>query len=288
MDIRKNDRFKVYFIAILVVVLFVSCVLAGSVYAWLMWETTRESDGLKVGTVDIEIYANGSLVTSTASHQNGSTWKCNSPYTVPTSTTTTRTLNLKVRNVGTVDALVRATIRVYTENGNNDIDFILGEPTTMPSGAPVITMDTTGWYRDLSANDQVSSGYLYLNNKLEPYTLNGSTNSSGEVSIISQIIVPDAYKSTEIKVSVTVDAVSYSGNIYKKIYENSASNVSVTTGTGGNTNKTYSKFTAPASFIKDLYPNGNTNLIPVNAFPFTDTIPCSVVGGTYTGWTAWM
>lgn len=288
MDIRKTDRYKVHFIAILVLVLFVSCVLVSSVYAWLMWETTRESEGLKVGTVDIEIYANGSLVTNTTSHQNGSTWECNSPYIVPTSTTTTRTLNLKVRNVGTVDALVRATIRVYTENGNNDINFILGEPTIMSSGAPVVTMDTTGWYRDFSANDQVSSGYLYLNNKLEPYTLNGSTNANGEVSIISKLIVPDTYKSTEIKVSVTIDAVSYSGNIYKKIYENSASNVSVTTGTGGNTNKTYSKFTAPASFIKDLYPNGTTNLIPVNAFPFTDTIPCSVAGGTYTGWTAWM
>lgn len=288
METRARDRYKVYFIAILLVVLFVSCVLIGSVYSWLKWETTRDSTGLQVGTVDIEIYANGSRVDFTNNHKNGSTWECASPYTIPTSTTTTRTLNLKVRNVGTVDALVRATIRVYSVSNNNSITYLIGDPGVIVSSAVKINMNTTGWYRDLAGNDQVASGYLYLNNKLEPYTLNGSTNTNGEVSIISQIVVPDTYKAEAMYVSVTIDAVSYSGNIYKKVYENSASNVAVSVNTEGNTNKTYSKFTAPSGFIKDTYPNGTTNLIPVNAYPFTDVIPCDLSGSTNTGWLAWL
>lgn len=288
MNKKAGDRYKVYFMAILLVVLFVSCVLVGSVYAWLKWETTRESSGLEVGTVDIEVYAGGSLVSFTDNHKDGNTWECEAPYVVPTSATTTRNLNLKVRNVGTVDALVRATIRVYFKDGNNNIAILLGEPAVLSSTAVCVSMDTTGWYRDLSADDTVPAGYLYLNNKLAPYTLNGSTNSAGEVSIISKIVVPDAYKEETMYVSVTIDAVSYSGNIYKKIYEKSPSNVAVVAPVDYNTNKTYSKFTPPDSFIKDTYPNGTTNQIPVNAFPFKDIIPCDLSGSNSTGWLAWM
>lgn len=287
MDTKKIEhRHRVSFIVLLVTVVLVTCVLVGSVLAWLKRNYTRDSEGLEIGTVAVEIYANGTNVTHTTEHQNGTTWECSSPYSIPTGGTT-RNLSLTIRNTGTVDALIRATIRVYIVDGNNNIVCLLGTPQIMASSAPMIAMNTTGWYQALPQNNQVASGYMYLSEKLEPYTLNGETSSDREIPIISQITVPEGYESTEILVSVTVDAVAHPGNIYKKIYENSASNLSKVTLDGES--RAYTTFTMPdEDYMKDLYPSGETNLIPVPAFPFGSTIPCDVSGAENTGWLGWM
>ena len=287
MDTKKIEhRHRVSFIVLLVTVVLVTCVLVGSVFAWLKRNYTRDSEGLELGTVAVEIYANGTNVTHTTEHKDGTTWECASPYSIPTGGTT-RNLSLTIRNTGTVDALIRATIRVYIVDGNNNIVCLLGTPQIMPSSAPMIAMNTTGWYQALPQNNQVASGYMYLSEKLEPYTLNGETSSAREIPIISQITVPAGYENTEILVSVTVDAVAYSGNIYKKIYENSASNLTKVTLEGES--RAYTTFTMPdEDFLRDLYPSGTTNLIPVPAFPFGSTIPCDVSGAENTGWLGWM
>lgn len=287
MDTKKIEyRHRVSFIVLLVTIVLVTCVLVGSVLAWLKRNYTRDSEGLEIGTVAVEIYANGTNVTHTTEHQNGTTWECSSPYSIPTGGTT-RNLSLTIRNTGTVDALIRATIRVYIVDGNNNIVCLLGTPQIMASSAPMIAMNTTGWYQALPQNNQVASGYMYLSEKLEPYTLNGETSSDREIPIISQITVPEGYESTEILVSVTVDAVAHPGNIYKKIYENSASNLSKVTLDGES--RAYTTFTMPdEDYMKDLYPSGETNLIPVPAFPFGSTIPCDVSGAENTGWLGWM
>ena len=287
MDTKKIEhRHRISFIVVLVAVVLVTCVLVGSVLAWLKRDYTRESEGLEIGTVAIEIYANGSNVTHTTNHQNGTTWECSTPYSIPTGGTS-RNLSLTIRNTGTVDALIRATIRVYIVDGNNNIVCLLGNPQIMPSSAPMIAMNTTGWYQALPQNNQVASGYMYLSEKLEPYTLNGETSVSREIPIISQITVPAGYENTEILVSVTVDAVAHPGNIYKKIYENSASNLTKVTLDGES--RAYTTFAVPDDdFLRDLYPSGTTNLIPVPAFPFGSTIPCDMTGAENTGWLGWM
>ncbi len=288
MDINTTrNRYRSSFIAIVVTVIITVCVLVGSVLAWLKADYTRDSEGLKIGTVAIQIYADGSAVTThTTAHQSGAKWTCANPYSIPKGSTTRR-LNLTIRNTGTVDALVRATIRVYSVDSNNNIVYLLGTPGVMSSTAVKIAMNTTGWYQNLRPNNEVASGYLFLNEKLEPYNLNGSTDASREIPIISEITVPAGYENTDILVSVTVDAVSYSGNIYKKVYENSVSNVTSSVVDGESAK--YSLFTAPSEdFLRDLYPSGTTNLIPVDAFPFGTTIPCDLSGAENTGWLGWM
>lgn len=286
MDTKKIARDRLSFIIIITTVLLAICVLVGSVLAWLKKDYTRESEGLEIGTVAVEIFANGTNVTHTTAHKDGTSWECAAPYSIPTGGTT-RNLDLTIRNIGTVDALIRATIRVYIVNNNNNIVCLLGTPAVLPSTAPVIAMNTTGWYQALPQNNQVASGYMFLNEKLEPYNLNGETSDDREIPIISQITVPEGYENTEILVSVTVDAVSYSGNIYKKIYENSADNLTKVTLDGET--RAYTTFTVPSEdFLKNLYPSGTTNLIPVPAFPFGSTIPCDVSGAENTGWLGWI
>lgn len=290
MQTAKRSKYQLQFLAVLILVVLVSCTLVGTVYAWLKWERTDSSDsGLKIGEVDISIYADGTkLTTNTSSHLNGGNWACANAYHV-SGTGTTRNLDLKVRNTGTIDAILRATIRVYYKN-NNQVTYLLSDTaSTNAVGGVAIAMQTDGWYRNLSANNGIAGGYMFLNDKLEPYILNGETNSSGEIAIISTITLPAGCESHDIYVSVTVDAVSYSGNIYKKIYENSASNVTLQTSNDTLDTQKYSKFTPPSDdFLRNLYPSGTTNLIPVDAFPFGDTLPCDLTTQPKSGWLAWL
>lgn len=287
MDTYSSRRHKEQFIIILVTLVLVVCVLVGSVLAWLKKDYSHDSgdDNLEIGTVAVEIYADGNNVTHTTSHENGNSWSCASPYSIPTGSTSRR-LSLKIRNTGTVDILVRATIRVYSVDSNNNIVYLLGSPEVLTTGAVKINMNTSGWYQSLGADNGVATGDLYLNERLEPYVLNGESSKTREIPIITDITVPTGYESKQILVSVTVDAVAYSGNIYKKIYENNPSNVTTVTREGDS--RKYSEFTVPDSYIKDLYPNGETNLIPVPAFPFGSTIPCDLSGSENTGWLGWL
>ena len=272
--VQKKERHYWQFIALLVMVVVLSCVLVGSIIAWLEKDYTRESEGVHLGEVSLSLYANGLEINGTTSEHsdtNGTTWECDNPYLVPVGGKT-RTVNLKVRNTGNIDALLRATIRVYMIGTNNkQITFLLGEPQVITSNAVKIAMNTTGWLQNFPENNQVASGYMYFNSLISPYVLNGTTTTANEVSVVSQIVVPDGYENTSIYISLTLDAVAYSGNIYKKISELSPANISSGTAesVSGDTRE-YLTFTAPSGFNTD---------IPVKAFPFGQTLPAD--------WTLW-
>ena len=107
------------------------------------------------------------------------------------------------------------------------------------------------------ASASVASGYMYYNAKLEPYiTRKPNANNTAieeievlanDISIIDSFLVSSSQTNTTFYIDVTVDAVAYDGNIYKKI-ENGETGV---------------------------------NDIPVQALPFgkKDTLPSS--------WEAW-
>lgn len=277
----KRNKYLVSFVAILAIVVLVSCALVGTVLAWLKWrnDDPYASEGTKLGTVAVAIVADGNSVSYTSSHNQSGVWKCEHTYSVPKGSTT-RSLNLKVRNTGDIDALIRVNIRVYN---SENVNYLVGEPAVLDSGAVRVRLDTTSWYRTFSA---FAGGQMYLNEVLEPYTINGSTNADGEVDIISKITVPSGCQTDNIYVAVTVEAVSHSGNIYKKIYEyqnshSGSSYITTVASVDPLLSANWSKFTVPEGFSGD-------NQIPVNAFPFGDTIPCDLSANPNSGWLAWM
>lgn len=278
---EKRNRYLIFFVTILVLVVLVSCTLVGTVLAWLKWrnDDPYQSDGTKLGTVAVAIVADGNFVSYTSEHSQVGVWKCEHTYAVPKGSAT-RSLNLKVRNTGDIDALIRVNIRVYA---SENIDYLVGTPAVLESGAVKIRLDTAGWYRNFGS--MLATGDMYLNEVLQPYTVDGTTNASGQVDVISQIAVPSGHENDDIFVAVRVDAISHSGNIYKKIYDyqNSNSGTSYITQVepqnpfiSGN----WSKFTIPSDF-------SDNNQIPVNAFPFGDTIPCDLSANPNMGWLAW-
>ncbi len=280
---KKRNKYIISFVAMLAIVVLVSCALVGTVLAWLKWrnDDPYESEGTKLGTVAVAIVADGNSVSHTTSHSQNGVWKCEHTYSVPKGGTT-RSLNLKVRNTGDIDALIRVSIRVYK---SENINYLVTDTTPQKdstSGAVSINLDTAGWFRNFGV---VASGEMYLNKVLEPYTVDGKTNADGQVDIISKITVPSECRGDNIFVAVTVDAISHSGNIYKKIYEyqNSHSGSTYIT-TVPSTNPllsvNWSQFTVPDGFSGD-------SQIPVNAFPFGATIPCDLTANPNSGWLAW-
>lgn len=265
---QKKGRHYWQFISLLIVVVILSCVLVGSLIAWLQKEYLRMSDGVRLGEVKLELYADNTLVSGTTSPHttdNGETWECTNPYIVPTSSTTTRTLNLKVRNTGTIDALLRATIRVYS--GESTQALLSSIPTVLGNGAISISMNTPDWIHNFPAENTIASGNMYLNKLISPYVVNGETKTENEISIITTIVVPDGYENNELKVSVTLDAVAYSGNIYKKINQLKPENVTTgTTETLNGDTREYYIFTSPED-------TEFTEEIPVKAFPYGLTLP---------------
>lgn len=280
--LQKKEQHFWKLISLLILVVVLSCTLVGSVIAWLQRDYTRTSEldtnpdtyNLHLGEVELSLYANGSLVSGNVSDHttdNGQTWECTSPYLLPTGTT--RNLNLKVRNTGNIDALLRANIRVYmVDDDNRQITLLLGEPAVLTPGgvntpytpAIRVAMNTTGWLQNFPDNNQVAGGYMFYNSKILPYNVNGSNVSANEVTIISSIVVPSGYQNADIYVSVTLDAVAWAGNIYRKINQLCPANIAATSRTGDS--REYLTFTAPPD-------NQYTTEIPVKAFPFGTTIP---------------
>ena len=285
--IKKKGQHLWQLIALLILVVVLSCTLVGSVLAWLERDYTRTSEldtnpdtyNVHLGEVELSLYANDSLVSGNVSDHttdNGQTWECTNPYKLPT-TGTIREVNLKVRNTGNIDAILRANIRVYMVDGENrQITLLLGEPAVLtPDGVHTpytpairVAMDmdttTTGWLQNFPDNNQVASGYMYYNSKILPYNVNGSDVSANEVTIISNIAVPAGYENAEIYVSVTLDAVAWAGNIYRKISQLCPANITETSRAGDS--RLYLTFTPPAD-------NQFVTEIPVKAFPFGTTIP---------------
>lgn len=225
-NMYKQRRAKVNTVFVVLTILVVLCSsLILSTLAWLNETYYFSDDKSRIGMVDVSLYADGTKVTGTLTENNGiTTWTGNQPYRVP-SGSTTREINLKARNDGTISALVRVTISVYTlENNNKRVALLNSTPTV--SGQ--IDISAVNWVTQFPENT-VACGYMFYGDPLEPYTrksvdssgnITSVTNSSGEADIISQITLSSLDKDKDYYIDVTLDAVAYSGNIYGKLKNN--------------------------------------------------------------------
>lgn len=224
-NVRRQDGFRKAFVVVLILVLLSSCLFTGTLLAWLTQDTIRDSgDNIKIGSVDFDVYYNNSLVTSTKSNAGGVSTSTQNEI-VLSGSSTIRSVNLKIRNSGTIDAIMRVTISIYQKDSNgNKVALVLSDT---PSEDNQIAMQSDGWIRDLKSG--VTSGYMYYNDIINPYTIRRIThNDDGSesvtsqditahaVSVISQILVPSAMSSTTYYMSVTVEGVAYKGNIYQE------------------------------------------------------------------------
>ena len=229
---KKQDKYKISFAIVLMIVVLCSCVLIGSVAAWLQREYFYFSDKNAVGSVEMKIFANGTEVTGTTTTVDGkTTWVCNTPYLVSGNTALRSNVGLTIRNTGNIDALVRATISIYyIDDYDNGASASDKRPLLLVSNTPTVagtaSLDTTNWVQDFPV-ETVACGYMFYNQKLAPYILREPTNSgisetpvtNNEIKLVNQILLSEAQKNTAIYIDVTVDAVAYDGNIYKKMEE---------------------------------------------------------------------
>lgn len=268
MKVVQKVRFKKEFIVLVVLVLLLSTTLISFVYAWLTQTKIKESNHLQIGTVGVEVLANGTTITA------------DTAYIVPTGSTR-RKVNLKLRNTGDIDELVRVTLDLRLDD---DSVPLLGAPMVMGSAVRV-SMDTTGWDLNFPANNQVAGGDMYYSSVLVPFS---TSNTNGEIDIIKEIVVPAGYENTPMTIRVSANAISYTGNIYKEIYKIKPSLVTKSSRPGDS--RVYSTFALPTDeeSLKNLFPSGTTDLIPVNAFLFGDTLPCDLTTSPKNGWTAWL
>lgn len=242
---KNRNKYKVSFLVVLTVVVLSFCMLVGSVVAWLTRTYSYSDNDNLIGSVEMKIYNNNQEITGTTTEVGGVTkWTCNTPFTVNGGMTTRSNIGLTVRNVGTVDALVRVTISLYYID---DYDNVFTEtdkrPAIIVSETPTVSgtikLTTTNWVYGLAGNNSVASGYMYYSTTLAPYVTRipnvanpGHTEvvvPENNINIIDSFEVSEAQKNTIFYIDVTVDAVAYSGNIYKKIEngETSATDIPV-------------------------------------------------------------
>lgn len=220
MDIRKKTKLNSFLVVLIVLLVLCSCLIF-STLAWLEETYVETDDNSNIGLIDVVLYANGSPVVAQVG-LNGETYF--DAYEV-SSGSTSRSLNLKMRNEGNIDAIVRVKVCVYyMENDNKRVPLIVA---SSPSDGTIVLGTSSTWVRQFPV-ENVASGYMFYNAKLESYTtrytdeddITTSTNALGEASIIDTIVVSESQKDTKLYVDVSVDAVAYSGNIYKKIENN--------------------------------------------------------------------
>ncbi len=217
--IKTKNRYSMSFLVILLVVVLSCCIIVGSVLAWLKVDYDQSNQDNTLGVVAIELYADGALVRQTDNE--------NSPYIYSAvAGSTTRTINLKMRNVGTIDAIVRANISVYylDDNGNRVTPIL----TETPSATNLIKLGFSGWVSDF-VSPTIPTGYMFFDSKLSPYKINGVDTPANEKSIINTITLSGAQSSTIFYIEVRLNAVAYAGNIYRKIElgETDANNIPV-------------------------------------------------------------
>lgn len=226
---QKNN--KRAFIVVLVVVLLASCMLIGSVLAWLRQNSVDESNNtIQLGTVDFDIYSGNTNVSSTKSNYNGVTKGSSKEITV-SGTTTIRTLNLKIRNTGTVAAIMRVTLSIYYKDSNgNKVALLIQDTPSIDNG---IAIQNDGWINDFK--DGVTSGYTYYNNVINPYTIRTVTHktdgtqtitsqnvTANAVPVITQLLLPSSMASTTYYITIAVEGVAYGGNIYQELEDKDA------------------------------------------------------------------
>lgn len=228
-----NAKSKISFIVVLTSVVLAFCILIGTVSAWLTKEYDSYSGDNAIGEVNVELYHDGEKITGTSTEVEGVFhWECNNPYDIP-GNGEIRSLNLTMRNNGTIDALVRATVTIYYVDDNNNKVCLLYVNDT-PTGSNQCKLDSTSWVMSM-AGDETSGGaggYLFYNEKLSPYTLK-EIESGIPGDTITEVTIPDNEKDVisalrvapnlydkQLFISVTLDAIAYSGNIYKKLDNN--------------------------------------------------------------------
>jgi len=214
------------------VVVLSFCVLVGSVVAWLTRTYSYNDNDTVIGSVEMKIYRNNEEITGSVSEIDGVTkWRCNTPFQITGGSLTRSDIGLTMRNVGTIDALVRATISIYYiddyDNPATDTDkrpAILVNTTPTESGT--IKLTTNNWVYALAGSNAVAAGYMFYSTPLSPYIIREPNAGTGytetvvpgnNVDIIDSFEVSESQKNTVFYIDVTLDAVAYDGNIYKKI-----------------------------------------------------------------------
>lgn len=235
----KIDKKRISFIVVLISVVLSFCLLVGSVASWLIRDYTFNDTDNAIGSVDVRIYADDVEVTGETSVVNGvPIWICNTPYVIGGSSTTRNNINLTLRNYGNIDAIVRVTMSLYyiddysTPAKNRPVILTTGVPSTKG----VVNMTTTDWVYGFPS-ETVASGHMFYNKKLSPYVsrtpnetntdINETIVAENEIKLIDSIVTSSAQASTTFYVSLTVEAVAYAGNIYKKMENGETSSADI-------------------------------------------------------------
>ena len=233
----KNNSLKMAMIVVLIVVLLASSILVGSVLAWLTdRDEFDDGDRIKIGSVDFDIYNGNTKITATKNNADGITPEDLTTITsqeieITGGANATRNLDLTIRNTGTVAAIMRATIQImYEDASGNKLPCLIAETFTLDSQ---IAIHHSDWINDFSGNGTVASGYTYYNKKINPYTVKSVDTDGNVVSqditanaveILSQILVPDSMKSATYFITISVEGVAHSGNIYQEDADKTAGN----------------------------------------------------------------
>ena len=252
---KTKNGYKISFLIVLITVVLSFCICIGSVAAWLRIDYISRSESLELGTVKLALY-NGSVEVKGTTVTSGSVTSTHATVAIPASDAVTRNLGIKVRNMGTIDCLVRAQFNIYYyENDGNRVTILLSESAKTVEVNELnghnyyvnyAKIDNSGWILKLPGlpqNPEVPSSYttaafgeLFYNSKLSPYkhtVIDDSGNITTETVdnnakiIISSITTVDSEKSRELYIDITVDAIAYSGNIYKKTEKQGYTSVDV-------------------------------------------------------------
>ena len=272
--VRGKADYKVSFLIVVIVVLLSSCIFIGTVLAWLKDSETHSTENtLKLGYVDFDIVANDASIATIKTNLptiEGADpvvrIQTAQPIAISGLGTILDNIGLEIRNTGTISAIIRVTLQIYYEDANGNRVALLFKANPTADNEIAIETGSTKWIDDFK--DNVSVGYTYYNEQVNPYNIKSIThNADGTqsittrevdehaVSVLEQILIPQSVVNRENKttyyVSITVDGVAYSGNIYQ---ETKAKN-------DNDDNTSYQ--------------------IPVEAYPFglPSTLP--------TNWTAW-
>jgi hypothetical protein len=219
LNTKDNKGYKIILVVVLIVVLLTSCVFIGSILAWLKdRDAPGTEDVITIGSVDFEIYSGENKLTATKQNADGVTTATSAIYEI-TDVTTIKDVDLTIRNTGTVNAIIRARVRLYyiDAQGNACTPIIMDTPVINNS----VDIENPGWVNDFKG---VSAGYTYYNSQIKPYTIssivNGEVSSedveTNAVSLFTQILVPEAMRTETYYLEVTVEGVAYSGNIYQE------------------------------------------------------------------------
>ena len=226
---KVGAKSKIPFVLVLTGVVLAFCILIGTVAAWLTKDYNPHSDDNQFGEVKVELYQNGSKITGSYVDVGGvSHWQCETPYVISGGSEIRDSINLKMRNNGTIDALVRCTITIYYLD-SHDNKVCLVTVTGTPTATNTCKLDTTDWVYDMASENGAAGGYMYYNDQLSPYTykeiesntpgdtITEVTVPANEKNILNAIRVSPNLKDTTLYVDVTLDAIAYHGNIYYKM-----------------------------------------------------------------------